>query len=61
MTAAEKTVIDKLVIEEEGGLLGFVRKRVDREEDVRDIAQDVYSESSSRFDISSRSISIFLI
>jgi RNA polymerase sigma factor (sigma-70 family) len=42
MTAAEKIEIDKLVREEEGRLLGFIRKRVDREEDVRDIAQDVY-------------------
>lgn len=42
MTAAEKTEIDKLVREEEGRLLGFIRRRVDHEEDVRDIAQDVY-------------------
>lgn len=42
MTAAEKIEINKLVKEEEGRLLGFIRKRVDREEDVRDIAQDVY-------------------
>jgi RNA polymerase sigma factor (sigma-70 family) len=42
MTAAEKKHIEKLVKEEEGRLLGFIRKRVDREEDVRDIAQDVY-------------------
>ena len=34
--------IEKLVKQEEGRLLGFIRKRVDREEDVRDIAQDVY-------------------
>ncbi|MDX2429793.1 MAG: sigma-70 family RNA polymerase sigma factor, partial [Bacteroides sp.] len=34
--------IEKLVNEEEGRLLGFIRKRVDQEEDVRDIAQDVY-------------------
>jgi len=42
MTAAEKKHIEKLVKEEEGRLLGFIRKRVDEEEDVRDIAQDVY-------------------
>jgi len=42
MTAADKIAIDKLVREEEGRLLGFIRKRVDGEEDVRDIAQDVY-------------------
>jgi RNA polymerase sigma factor (sigma-70 family) len=42
MTAAEKEHIEKLVREEEGRLLGFIRKRVDREEDARDIAQDVY-------------------
>ncbi len=42
MTAAETKHIEKLVKQEEGRLLGFIRKRVDREEDVRDIAQDVY-------------------
>jgi len=42
MTAAERTHIEKLVKQEEGRLLGFIRKRVDQEEDVRDIAQDVY-------------------
>lgn len=42
MTASDKIEIDKLVREEEGRLLGFIRKRVDGEEDVRDIAQDVY-------------------
>jgi RNA polymerase sigma factor (sigma-70 family) len=42
MTAAERQHIEKLVKEEEGRLLGFIRKRVDEEEDVRDIAQDVY-------------------
>jgi len=42
MTAAEKKHIEDLVKEEEGRLLGFIRKRVDEEEDVRDIAQDVY-------------------
>jgi RNA polymerase sigma factor (sigma-70 family) len=42
MTAAESKYIESLVKQEEGRLLGFIRKRVDREEDVRDIAQDVY-------------------
>ena len=42
MTAAEAKHIEKLVKQEEGRLLGFIRKRVDQEEDVRDIAQDVY-------------------
>lgn len=42
MTASDKIEIDKLVRKEEGRLLGFIRKRVDGEEDVRDIAQDVY-------------------
>lgn len=42
MTAAERKHIDKLVKQEEGRLLGFIRKRVNQEEDVRDIAQDVY-------------------
>ena len=42
MTAAEQKHIEKLVKEEEGRLLGFIRKRVSDEEDARDIAQDVY-------------------
>jgi len=42
MTAEEKKHIEKVVKEEEGRLLGFIRRRVDREEDARDIAQDVY-------------------
>ena len=42
MTAAEAKHIERLVKQEEGRLLGFIRKRVDQEEDVRDIAQDVY-------------------
>ena len=50
MTAAEKILIDNLVKEEEGRLLGFIRKRVDREEDVRDIAQDVYYQLTVGFD-----------
>jgi RNA polymerase sigma factor (sigma-70 family) len=50
MTAADKIYIDNLVKEEEGRLLGFIRKRVDREEDVRDIAQDVYFQLTVGFD-----------
>ena len=42
MTAAEQKHIEKLVKEEEGRLLGFIRNRVNDEEDARDIAQDVY-------------------
>ena len=42
MTAAEQKHIEKLVQDEEGRLLGFIRTRVKDEEDVRDIAQDVY-------------------
>lgn len=42
MTAEDKIRIEKLIEKEDGRLLGFIRKRVDREEDVRDIAQDVY-------------------
>lgn len=49
MTAADKIEIDRLVKEEEGRLLGFIRKRVDREEDVRDIAQDVYYQLTAGF------------
>jgi len=42
MTTEDKIQIEKLVEEEQGRLLGFIRKRVDHEEDARDIAQDVY-------------------
>jgi len=42
MTAEDKIEIEKLVKEEQGRLLGFIRKRVDDEDDARDIAQDVY-------------------
>jgi RNA polymerase sigma factor (sigma-70 family) len=50
MTAEDKTTIEKLVNQEHGRLLGFIRKRVDREEDVRDIAQDVYFQLTAGFD-----------
>ena len=50
MTAEDKIQIEKLVNEEQGRLLGFIRKRVDLEEDVQDIAQDVYYQLTSGFD-----------
>jgi RNA polymerase sigma factor (sigma-70 family) len=49
MTAEDKIQIEKLVKEEQGRLLGFIRKRVDLEEDVQDIAQDVYYQLTSGF------------
>ncbi len=42
MTVADKIQIEELVKEEQGRLLGFIRRRVENEDDVRDIAQDVY-------------------
>ncbi len=50
MTAEDKIRIEKLVNEEQGRLLGFIRKRVDHEEDARDIAQDVYYQLTAGFD-----------
>ena len=50
MTATERKYIEELVKQEEGRLLGFIRKRVDREEDARDIAQDVYYQLTVGFD-----------
>ena len=50
MTAAEKKYIEELVKQEEGRLLGFIRKRVDHEEDAKDIAQDVYYQLTVGFD-----------
>ena len=50
MTAEDKIQIEKLINEEQGRLLGFIRKRVDLEEDVQDIAQDVYYQLTSGFD-----------
>jgi RNA polymerase sigma factor (sigma-70 family) len=50
MTAADKIKIEELVKEEQGRLLGFIRKRVPNEEDARDIAQDVYYQLTSGFD-----------
>jgi RNA polymerase sigma factor (sigma-70 family) len=42
MTAEDKIQIEELVKEEQGRLLGFIRRRVENEDDARDIAQDVY-------------------
>ena len=50
MTTEDKIRIEKLVKQEEGRLLGFIRKRVDREEDAQDIAQDVYYQLTVGFD-----------
>jgi len=50
MTAEDKIRIEKLVKQEEGRLLGFIRKRVSHEEDARDIAQDVYYQLTVGFD-----------
>jgi RNA polymerase sigma factor (sigma-70 family) len=50
MTAEDKIRIEKLIEEEEGRLLGFIRGRVRREEDARDIAQDVYFQLTSGFE-----------
>lgn len=50
MTAAERIYLDKVVKEEQGRLLGFIRKRVESEEDSRDILQDVLYQLTSGFD-----------
>jgi RNA polymerase sigma factor (sigma-70 family) len=50
MTAAERIYMDDLVRREQGRLLGFIRKRVDDEEDARDIMQDVFYQLSTGFD-----------
>jgi RNA polymerase sigma factor (sigma-70 family) len=50
MTAEDKIRIEKLIEEEQGRLLGFIRRRVRREEDARDIAQDVYYQLTSGFE-----------
>jgi RNA polymerase sigma factor (sigma-70 family) len=49
MTAEDKIRIEKLIEEEQGRLLGFIRRRVDDEEDARDIAQDVYFQLTAGF------------
>jgi RNA polymerase sigma factor (sigma-70 family) len=50
MTAEDKTRIEKLIEEEQARLLGFIRRRVRREEDARDIAQDVYFQLTAGFE-----------
>jgi RNA polymerase sigma factor (sigma-70 family) len=49
MTAAEHTYVEELIREEQGRLLGFIRKRVDDEDDALDILQDVYYQLTSGF------------
>jgi RNA polymerase sigma factor (sigma-70 family) len=49
MTAAEHTYLEELVKKEEGRLLGFIRGRVDDEDDALDILQDVYYQLTSGF------------
>jgi len=50
MTAAEQAYLEQFVQEEQGRLLGFIRKRVDNEEDARDIMQDVFYQLTSGFE-----------
>lgn len=50
MTAEDRIRIETLIEEEQGRLLGFIRKRVRHEEDARDIAQDVYYQLTAGFD-----------
>ena len=50
MTAAERTYLEGIVNQEQGRLLGFIRKRVGHEEDSRDILQDVLLQLTTGFD-----------
>ncbi len=50
MTAAERAHINEVVKEEQGRLLGFIRKRVGNDEDARDILQDVLYQFTAGFD-----------
>lgn len=50
MTTEDKIRIEKLIEKEQGRLLGFIRRRVRRDEDARDIAQDVYYQLTAGFD-----------
>jgi len=50
MTAAERAYLDSLVRKEQGRLLNFIRKRVDDEQDARDILQDVLLSLTTGFD-----------
>ena len=49
MTAAEHIYLEELVKKEQGRLLGFIRRRVDDEEDALDILQDVYFQLTTGF------------
>ena len=49
MTATERTYLEDLIEREQGRLFGFIRKRVDDEEDARDILQDVYFQLTAGF------------
>jgi len=49
MTAEERTYLEDLVKEEQGRLLGFIRRRVNDEEDARDILQDVFFQLTAGF------------
>ena len=49
MTAEEKIYLADLVQEEQGRLLGFIRRRVKKEEDARDILQDVFYQLPAGF------------
>ena len=50
MTAEDRIYIDEVVKEEQGRLLGFIKKRVGDEEDARDILQDVLYQFTTGFD-----------
>jgi RNA polymerase sigma factor (sigma-70 family) len=49
MTAAEHKYLEELVRTEQGRLLGFIRGRVDDEDDALDILQDVYYQLTAGF------------
>ncbi len=49
MTAAEQKYLEEIVKKEQGRLLGFIRRRVDDEDDALDILQDVYYQLTAGF------------
>ena len=49
MTSAEHKALGELVEKEQGRLLGFIRSRIDDEEDARDILQDVLYQLTTGF------------
>jgi RNA polymerase sigma factor (sigma-70 family) len=49
MTATENRYLEELVEKEQGRLLGFIRGRVDDEDDALDILQDVYYQLTAGF------------